>query len=145
MPIEQMTPEHWRNIAIGTLLFLAALWYFARKGAQQSQTVGLPPTTPLNLDGEIKRLIAENKKIHAIKLVVDQRGLTLQEAKAYVEAIEREANPPPQTFEDMDARIRNLLRQNNKLLAVKLYREQTGAGLKEAKDYVDAIEQQGLL
>jgi ribosomal protein L7/L12 len=32
------------------------------------------------------------------------------------------------------------LRSGNKINAIKLYREQTGVGLKEAKDAVDALE-----
>ncbi len=36
--------------------------------------------------------------------------------------------------------IRQLVRAGNKIGAIKLYREQTGAGLREAKDAVEAIE-----
>jgi hypothetical protein len=36
--------------------------------------------------------------------------------------------------------IRQLVRTGNKIGAIKLYREQTGAGLREAKDAVEAIE-----
>jgi ribosomal protein L7/L12 len=38
------------------------------------------------------------------------------------------------------AEIQDLLRRGNKIEAIKLYREQTGLGLKEAKDAVEAIE-----
>jgi ribosomal protein L7/L12 len=36
--------------------------------------------------------------------------------------------------------IEHLLRRGNKIEAIKVYREKTGAGLKEAKDAVEAIE-----
>lgn len=32
-----------------------------------------------------------------------------------------------------------LLRQGQKIAAIKVYREQTGSGLKEAKDFVEAL------
>lgn len=38
------------------------------------------------------------------------------------------------------ARVGELLRQGRKLEAIKLYREQTGAGLAQAKDAVEALE-----
>jgi ribosomal protein L7/L12 len=41
---------------------------------------------------------------------------------------------------EQEGQIRELLAQNQKIAAVKLYRELTGAGLKEAKDAVEAIE-----
>ena len=36
--------------------------------------------------------------------------------------------------------VRGLLAQGQKIAAIKLVREQTGAGLKDAKDFVEAIE-----
>lgn len=39
------------------------------------------------------------------------------------------------------AEVRALLERNRKIEAIKLYREHTGLGLKEAKDAVEAIEQ----
>jgi len=39
-----------------------------------------------------------------------------------------------------ERQIRELLSQGNKIAAIKLYREGTGVGLKEAKDAVEAIE-----
>jgi len=38
--------------------------------------------------------------------------------------------------------IKRLLMQGKKIEAIKVYREQTGYGLKEAKDYIDALERQ---
>jgi len=40
---------------------------------------------------------------------------------------------------DLEGQILSLMRQNQKIAAVKLYREQTGCGLKEAKDAVEAL------
>jgi ribosomal protein L7/L12 len=38
-----------------------------------------------------------------------------------------------------DAELQAALAQGNKILAIRIYREQTGAGLKESKDAVEAI------
>jgi hypothetical protein len=38
-----------------------------------------------------------------------------------------------------DEKISELMRSGQKLQAIKLYREQTGVGLKEAKDYVEGL------
>jgi len=45
--------------------------------------------------------------------------------------------PPPLELEDQ---LRQMLRQGNKIGALKRCREATGLGLKEAKEVVDAIE-----
>ena len=39
-----------------------------------------------------------------------------------------------------DPAIEQMLRGGNKIEAIKIYREKTGVGLKEAKDAVEAIE-----
>ena len=39
-----------------------------------------------------------------------------------------------------EEQLRELIEQGNKIAAIKLYREMTGLGLKEAKDAVEAIE-----
>lgn len=46
----------------------------------------IPPTDPL--DEEVRRLKAEGQLISAVKLVVDTLGLSLAEAKAYVDAVQ---------------------------------------------------------
>lgn len=42
----------------------------------------------------------------------------------------------------LDAQIRQMLTEGHKIQAIKLYREQTSVGLKEAKDAVEAIERE---
>ncbi|NJK43870.1 MAG: hypothetical protein HC933_05910 [Pleurocapsa sp. SU_196_0] len=46
-------------------------------------------------------------------------------------------NASPQAWEQD---LLELIRSNQKIEAIKLYREQTGLGLKEAKDAVEALE-----
>lgn len=39
----------------------------------------------------------------------------------------------------VDSRIIDLMKSGQKIAAIKLYRETTGVGLKEAKDYVESL------
>jgi large subunit ribosomal protein L7/L12 len=48
--------------------------------------------------------------------------------------------PAPHIDDDLAARVRSLTEAGRKIEAIKLFRERTGAGLKEAEDAVEAIE-----
>ena len=50
------------------------------------------------------------------------------------------APPPPPPAPHADPEILRLVRANNKIEAIRRYRELTGLGLKESKDAVEAIE-----
>jgi ribosomal protein L7/L12 len=96
----------------------------------------------------IQQLVRDGKKIEAIKLVREQTDLSLKDAKDAVEAIERGEKPAlsPRRSASVSphnldlAPIQDQLLRGNKIEAIKLYREQTGVGLKDAKDAVEAIE-----
>ena len=112
---------------------------------------GKPAPVGVDVD-QIQQLVRAGKKIEAIKLVRQQTGLGLKEAKDAVEAIERgeavELTRQSTTSTrvsgvDLNA-ITELLRQGKKIEAIKLVREQTGLGLTEAQNVVDAIEATGL-
>jgi ribosomal protein L7/L12 len=99
----------------------------------------------------VRQLVNDGKKVDAVKYVREQTDLSLSEAKAAVEAIARGETPNlPQhaaaahgvSGVDLDE-INELLVQGKKIEAIKLYREQTGVGLKEAKDAIEAIEATG--
>ena len=48
--------------------------------------------------------------------------------------------------EDLEERVRSLMGEGQKIEAIKLYRERTGAGLKESKDAVESLaEQRGIV
>ncbi len=51
--------------------------------------------------------------------------------------------PPAQPDAAGEAEVRALLAGGNKIAAIKRVRELTGMGLKEAKDYVEALERSG--
>lgn len=95
----------------------------------------------------VRDAIARGNLIEAIKLYREIRGEGLRESK---EAIDRlaaglPAGPEPVRVtgplrdEDL-ARLRELLQLGSKIEAIKLHRERTGAGLKESKDAVEALE-----
>ena len=97
----------------------------------------------------IRQLVLQGQTLEAIKVVREQTDLSLKDAKDAVEAIEhgetpvlplrRPAGASPYGL-DLEP-IQDALLHDNKIEAIKLYREQTGVGLKEAKDAVEAIEQ----
>ncbi|MGE0708011.1 MAG: ribosomal protein L7/L12 [Planctomycetota bacterium] len=110
------------------------------------------PTAARSAAEQVARIEAElraGKKIQAIKLYRELYGVGLKEAKDAVEAMERGAPAPasapapaaaaaPATLPG-DEEILAALRSGQKILAIKLYRERHGVGLKEAKDAVDRM------
>lgn len=111
---------------------------------------------------EIVQLLTRKQKIAAIKRYREMTGVGLAEAKAAVEQMEREllvgqplsmsmaAQPMIGMAGNVDdqeegaalvflAEVRQLALSGNKIAAIKLYREKTGVGLKEAKDVVDRM------
>jgi ribosomal protein L7/L12 len=95
---------------------------------------------------QIHEYIHNQQLIHAIKLYREATGVGLAEAKYAVEAMARgEVVKPPSGTIDYDnpileAKIKSLLSKRQKIEAVKIYREEYGIGLKEAKDAVERIE-----
>ena len=102
-----------------------------------------------DLEADVRAALAQGSKIEAIKIYRQATGLGLKEAKDAVEAMERGetlAAPPPQPtpalIGSLDAQVRDLLASGKKIEAIKIYREATSLGLKEAKDAVEAIERE---
>jgi ribosomal protein L7/L12 len=98
-------------------------------------------TDDANLNAELLDLLAAGRKIQAIKRYREATGAGLGAAKAAVENLERGGElPPPPTVEPLTEReVLAHWDELGKIAAVKFYREATGAGLKEAKDAVEAI------
>ena len=86
----------------------------------------------------IRDVLQRDGKIAAIKFYREQTGVGLAEAKAAVEAIEAGQSISRSASKD-DEKLLGLLRAGRKIEAIKLHREQTGKGLKDAKDYVDDL------
>jgi ribosomal protein L7/L12 len=92
---------------------------------------------------EILELVRAERAIEAIKLCRERTGLGLKEAKDLVDAVAAgrdvalpaPASPAPAGDRDLV----ELLKAGRKIDAIKLHRERTGLGLKEAKDAVEAL------
>lgn len=107
-----------------------------------------------SLENEIKELLASGNKIAAIKRFREETGTDLADAKAAVESLEAGGSLPSeepssdrssQTDADLRNEVVRLLERGSKIEAVKVYREQTGLGLKESKLAVEEIgEQNGI-
>ncbi|MEV6966237.1 ribosomal protein L7/L12 [Hamadaea sp. NPDC051192] len=108
----------------------------------------VPGTPRPSADGdEVAALLAEGKKIQAIKLYRELTGVGLKEAKDAVEAMavgrapvvaqSPPAGRPP--IDDVAAEAAQLKARGLVIPAIKLVREKTGLGLKEAKDFVDRL------
>lgn len=104
---------------------------------------------------EVKRLAQSGKLIEAIKLYREITNTGLKEAKDAVEAIARgepvqinnvvsgNIDGTPNSVADQAEKMKEvvrLIKEGNKIEAIKVFREATGVGLKDAKDAVEAIE-----
>ena len=96
---------------------------------------------------DVMEQIRRGNKIEAIKAFRAKTGAGLAEAKAAVEAMQagQPVAAPRKVVSGLAdnagnlAEIKDLVRQGNKIEAIKIYREMTGVGLKEAKDAVEAL------
>ena len=120
--------------------------------------VRLPSPSPADAasgQAELVTLLREGRKIMAVKRYRELTGVGLAEAKAAIDALEQRleadpadsfAPPPPGSAPaapDMDAlaaRVVGLVQGGNKIEAIKVYREATNVGLREAKEAVETIE-----
>ena len=96
------------------------------------------------LEGAIRSLLIQGQKIAAIKLYREQTGVGLAEAKNDVERMERGGSLPDNmaAATDLEQQILEIMAAGRKIEAIKLYRERTNAGLKDAKDAVEALAAQ---
>lgn len=100
---------------------------------------------------EVRELLVGNERLKAVDLLVSRIGASRPEAMRLVELltstrdnqgwVARKPLPEPVSAEDLH-RVREAALAGHKIEAIKLYRELTGAGLKEAKDYVESLESQ---
>lgn len=116
---------------------------------------------------EIATLLKNNKRLEAIKELRAASGADLKRAKEVIDRVaagqsfrsmvslkgEEQADSDSdsdsdsetelkQIEEELDGRLRKLLEKGRKIDAIKLYREQTGASLKEAKEAIEARDWQ---
>ncbi len=97
------------------------------------------------LPAEVLQAIERGDLIQAIKRLREATGLGLKEAKDAVEAHRRGdavelPSPEPVGAAAGMHDVQRALQAGNKIEAIRLLRELTGSGLKEAKDQVEAME-----
>ena len=109
---------------------------------------------PIQLDdksaAEAAALIAKREIIMAVKLVRERTGCGLAEAKEWVDthrhpgtlAGQGQSAATQPTIESAMPAIDVQIRSGNLIQAIKLYRDATGLGLKESKDFVDDRKRQ---
>jgi len=110
-------------------------------GADLPEPAGPAMRVDDDLEERVRSLMDKGQIIEAIKLYRERTGAGLKDSKDAVEAIGRGQGPPGrQDDRDFQDELVSLLERGQKIGAIKLYRERTGAGLKEAKDAVEAIQ-----
>ncbi len=104
------------------------------------------------LPERVRELAQAGRKIEAIKAYRLATGADLVIAKKFVEglsfpATDRQGNESTspeirQPGSTLSPGVKALVHDRQKIQAIKLYREQTGVGLKEAKDAVELYERE---
>lgn len=88
-----------------------------------------------------QRLKSGEDKIKLIKFVRIETGLGLKEAKDLVEGNFKMDSPASDA--DLHQKVKEMLQSGaGPIKATKYVREQTGLGLKEAKDFVDHVKEE---
>ncbi len=101
------------------------------------------PAQPL--PAKVAEALQRGNIIDAIKLLRDAKGVGLKQAKEALDQYLR-GNPvnaaPASLSRTPSPDVVRAIQQGNKIEAIRLMREQTGLGLKEAKDAVDSYQAQ---
>lgn len=91
---------------------------------------------------EIKELVDQGQKIQAVKRYMELTDAGLKEAKDFVDQLTEGSGggtAEKLTEEEFQKELSRLLTNGQAIPAIKLYRNQFGVGLKEAKQQVEAI------
>jgi len=88
-------------------------------------------------------IISTVNTINQLKIDIKRMSGTLNKIAAQVGVPGETGEPNPITDELMNE-LKSLILEGKKIKAIKAYRMATGIGLKEAKDYVDALSEQDL-
>ena len=143
-------------VAVGLVVVAAVVVLVLRRRERGSELIvthaAPPPRRAERLDDdalerEVVALLQRRQKIQAIKLVREQTGMGLKEAKDAVERVERGGRlgrghrPKPIMLagDEVLAQARRLKADGRAIEAIKLIRQHSGLGLKEAKDIYDGL------
>ncbi len=71
---------------------------------------------------------------------IDKRLAALSRVDAKLDLLLKQANLEFDPFQNLPREVTDALQRGEKIEAIKHYREATGVGLKEAKDFVEEIQ-----
>ncbi len=109
------------------------------------------------IEETLYEFIQEGQKLAAVKLIREACGIGLKEAKEFVDkrfagqdvslpplvSQSPKGAPAPAPLPEATSpseEVRKLYLAGKKIAAIKLYREETGVGLREAKEMVESID-----
>lgn len=144
------------GLAVGLVFVLILIRFVYRKEKTPVQRKPPNPGFALNdpvINSKVRDYLAAEKKIEAIKYVRESTGIGLIEAKNFVEEFaftgltdDHSGSESPFSGRDLSSKkdsisdeITKLVAGGNKIQAIKLVVENFNIGLKEAKDFVEAI------
>ena len=123
------------------------------EGQPHSMKPTLPQINSNQVEAEIRALLAARQKIHAIKVYRQVTGAGLKQAKEAVEAIEAGGTLDARLFTSHESQIglpidgaftigeaAQLLKEGDKIAAIRLLRNHYDISLKVAKDAADLLE-----
>lgn len=138
-------------IALVAFLVLSLVTWAISRATVKEPTIPVPrPTLDADTIRRVTDLVAADKRIEAIKLLRQQTGLGLRDSKEWVDSWDARsaaAGAPtsaaavadPAVLDELAIGTRAVRSASGDIHAVKFVREQTGWGLKDAKDYVDRL------
>ncbi|WP_161602627.1 50S ribosomal protein L7/L12 [Thermomonospora catenispora] len=129
-------------LAAPLVLVLSLLLVAAPAGMAMAKASRTPrPVTPETWD-EAKRLIDKGEPIRAVKVVRQHTGMSLREAKEYVDAVKdgRVPRPPAPADGPLSDRVRALRDSGDRDSALALVQAETGMTREEAVRFLDALD-----
>jgi ribosomal protein L7/L12 len=129
--------------------------WLAQPGSRQAMTSAPWPSSSPSLSQRVRDIASKpGGKIAAIKAYRDETGAGLKDAKDAVEywlanpgsSQGTMSGPWPSSASALSQHVKDIARKpGSKIAAIKAYRDETGAGLKDAKDAVEGwLASQGL-
>ncbi|SCG63432.1 50S ribosomal protein L7/L12 [Micromonospora humi] len=140
-------PEAVQFALLVVLVVLLLLVFVLRRAGGRPRDLVAPDPATGGGQGEVLRLARAGRTVEAVKLLREQTGLPLLEAKQAVDALRAGGTLParsgdlaaPGVDDGVRAEATRLVRAGKKIHAVKLVREHTRWSLADAKRYVDRL------
>ncbi|WP_283136093.1 ribosomal protein L7/L12 [Rhizohabitans arisaemae] len=131
-------------VGLPVAIVLGVVMIFRRRVVKQSIPVaGSPPAVPgADFETRAMALIQNGKKIQAIKLIREETGLGLKQAKHVADQMEAGRYVPPRravAVPDLATRVRELTAAGRTEQAIHLIRGETGMGQDEAEHFIQAL------